>query len=66
VLQAPVFAAALMVVGETPPDEAIRSIRRLRSFDEDWFDEVHALAVAVMVSERLSRDPAYLDKLADL
>jgi hypothetical protein len=66
VLQTPVVAAAIMFLGERPSDQTIRTIRRLRSFDEDWFDQVHAWALTVMVSENLSRDPDFLDKLAGL
>jgi hypothetical protein len=66
VLKTPVVAAAIMFLGERPSDQTIRTIRRLRSFDEDWFDQVHAWALTVMVSENLSRDPDFLDKLAGL
>jgi len=65
-LNGPVIAAAIMVVGRRSSEETVRAIRRLRSFDEDWFDQVHAVALAVILSEKLAANASFLDEVAGL
>ncbi len=67
VLRTPVVAAALMLENaSTVEPQLVRAVRRIRAFDEEWFDETHAFALAWFVGEQLERDASYLDRIAGL
>lgn len=56
VLNGPVVSAAVSVLGdrEALPQEAISYFQRLRGFDSGWFDQVHAIMSARLLSRRLA------------
>lgn len=56
VLNGPVVSAAVSVLGDRKvlSHEAISCFQRLRGFDSDWFDQVHAIMSARILSRRLS------------
>lgn len=67
VLRTPIVAAALMVENASfVAPQLVRAVRRIRAFDEDWFDDMHAFALSWFVGEQLERDSSYLDNIAGL
>lgn len=55
VLNGPVVSASVSVLGDNcalPPD-VISEFQRLRGFDSDWFDHLHAIMSARILSQRL-------------
>ena len=59
VLNAPVVAAAisLLIPEERIVDrETVIALQEMRSFDSEWFDEAHALAMAVILPKWLDRE----------
>ncbi|MBL0197548.1 MAG: hypothetical protein IPQ09_25705 [Myxococcales bacterium] len=69
VVRAPVLAARLLLddthVARDRP-ELLRAIRRARAFDQAWFDDTQALALAFLLGERLEHNADYLDTLAGI
>ncbi|MBX3274771.1 MAG: STY4851/ECs_5259 family protein [Sandaracinaceae bacterium] len=61
VLLAPALVAAVSVLGETLPEEALFAVRRVADFDPDWFQHAHCLSLAGMIAAELARDPEAFD-----
>lgn len=59
---APIFAAGCMTVGRKLSSDDVNELRFLRSFDEEWFDFAHALALSVSIGIQLERDGEYLER----
>lgn len=60
VLNAPVLAAAAAVDGHKFDDQLILELRRMRAFDEDWFEHAHAHAFRYILDRRVQEDPEFL------
>jgi len=55
VLNGPVVSASVSVLGDNCalPSDVISEFQRLRGFDSDWFDHLHAIMSARILSQRL-------------
>lgn len=53
---APFVAAHLALTGLTPSNRLVYESRLLRAFDQDWFDEVHAIALTIGLAQRAGDD----------
>jgi hypothetical protein len=60
VLNAPVLAAAAAVDGHAMDDHLIFELRRMRAFDEDWFERAHAHAFKKILNVRAAKDLEFL------
>jgi hypothetical protein len=61
VYDAPGVAAAISVLGVPCPLPLLLQIRRLRSFDETWFDMAHATALTNLLGRRFAKDKGLFD-----
>lgn len=60
VLNAPILAAAAAVDGHAFDDALIFELRRMRAFDEDWFEHAHAQAFFTLLNMRCTENPEFL------
>lgn len=60
VLNAPALAAAAAVDGHVLDDHLIIELRRIRAFDEDWFEHAHAQAFMQILHTRFTENPGFL------
>ncbi|EYF08671.1 STY4851/ECs_5259 family protein [Chondromyces apiculatus] len=63
IINAPALAAAISMHGITTDDTLRFHMRRLRAFDETWFDVAHATALTRMIARKLKEDPGYFNAL---
>lgn len=61
VYNAPSVAAAVSVLGVRSPLPLLLQIRRLRSFDEPWFDFAHAIALTNLLGKRFAENKGLFD-----
>jgi hypothetical protein len=61
VYNAPGVAAAVSVLGVPCPLPLLLQIRRLRSFDETWFDFAHATALTNLLGKRFAENEGLFD-----
>ena len=61
VYNAPGVAAAVSVLGVPCPLPLLLQIRRLRSFDEAWFDFAHATALTNLLGKRFAENKELFD-----
>ena len=59
VLNAPLLAAAIAVAEMDVEEPWVFALRRLRAFDEDWFEHARAEAFMHLLQARIDKDPEY-------
>ena len=57
VLNAPAVAAIAAACGIAVDRPLVFELRRLRSFDEQWFDEAYSYMLAIAIGTLLEQDP---------
>jgi hypothetical protein len=61
VYNAPGVAAAISVLDKACPLPLLLEIRRIRSFDETWFDFAHAMALTLLLGKRFAENKELFD-----
>jgi hypothetical protein len=59
---APLVAAQIMVDGADLTSSFLDDLRLLRSFDEDWFEFAHAVALTVLLGKKLDQDDEFFER----
>lgn len=59
---APLVAAHIMVNGGDLTSTFLDDLRLLRSFDEEWFEFAHAVALTVLLGKKLEHDDEFFER----
>ena len=63
VINAPAIAAIHSAYGVTPDQKLIRELKRLRSFDTEWFDAANLYAMYHVIDRRTKEDSDWIDRI---
>ncbi|MCA9212842.1 MAG: hypothetical protein KDB27_07255, partial [Planctomycetales bacterium] len=65
VINAPAIAAVYSTYGLTPDSKLVQELKRLRSFDTDWFDSANHYAMFRVMTRRFDDETDWIEKIAN-